>query len=105
VSDYFREPKKVRTRPELVKSCRMLREHNEKLKAIIKHVRKVGFEVHPSWGASDEFKDGWRECRKQVQEALEAEREQVKCEVGVWLDGDQTPLKTLLTIQKILNVL
>jgi len=38
-------------------------------------------------------------------EALEAERNQVKCEVGVWLDGDQTPLKTLLTIQKILNVL
>jgi len=33
VSDYFREPKKVRTRPELEKSCRMLREHNEKLKA------------------------------------------------------------------------
>ena len=33
MSDYFREPKKVRTRPELEKSCRMLREHNEKLKA------------------------------------------------------------------------
>ena len=31
MSDYFREPKKVRTRPELEKSCRMLREHNEKL--------------------------------------------------------------------------
>ena len=36
---------------------------------------------------------------------LEAERNQVKCEVGVWLDGDQTPLKTLLNIQTILNVL
>ena len=35
MSDYFREPKKVRTRPELEKSCRMLREHNEKLKARI----------------------------------------------------------------------
>ena len=35
MSDYFREPKKVRTRPELEKSCRMLREHNEKLKASI----------------------------------------------------------------------
>ena len=40
VSDYFREPKKVRTRPELEKSCRMLREHNEKLKATIKRVRE-----------------------------------------------------------------
>ena len=35
MNDYFREPKKVRTRPELEKSCRMLREHNEKLKASI----------------------------------------------------------------------
>ena len=35
MTDYFREPKKVRTRPELEKSCRMLREHNEKLKARI----------------------------------------------------------------------
>ena len=35
MNDYFREPKKVRTRPELEKSCRMLREHNEKLKARI----------------------------------------------------------------------
>ena len=33
MSGYLREPKKVRTRPELEKSCRMLREHNEKLKA------------------------------------------------------------------------
>ena len=28
----MREPKKVRTIAELIKSCRMLREHNEKLK-------------------------------------------------------------------------
>jgi len=42
VSDYFREPKKVRTRPELEKSCRMLREHNEKLKA---HIEVLQHEV------------------------------------------------------------
>ena len=36
----MREPKKVRTRPELEKSCRMLREHNEKLKATIKRLKK-----------------------------------------------------------------
>jgi len=35
MSDYFREPKKVRTRPELEKSCRMLREHNEAQKGLI----------------------------------------------------------------------
>ena len=70
MSDYFREPKKVRTRPELEKSCRMLREHNEKLKATIKRVRDVGFDVHPSWGSSDDFYRGWKACRKQIEEAL-----------------------------------
>jgi len=70
VSDYFREPKKLRTRPELEKSCRMLREHNEKLKATIKRVRDVGFDVHPSWGSSDDFYRGWKACRKQIEEAL-----------------------------------
>ena len=40
MSDYFREPKKVRTRPELEKSCRMLREHNVELKAEIKRLRE-----------------------------------------------------------------
>ena len=34
----MREPKKVRTNAELVKSCRMLREHNQRLKATIKRV-------------------------------------------------------------------
>ena len=34
----MREPKKVRTEAELIKSCRMLREHNERLKATIKRV-------------------------------------------------------------------
>ena len=31
----MREPKKVRTNAELAKSCRMLREHNERLKGRI----------------------------------------------------------------------
>jgi len=30
--------------------------------------------------------------------------EALKCEIGLWLDGEQTPLKTLLNIRKILNV-
>jgi len=47
---------------------------------------------------------GKRDSAERIAE-LEAERNQVKCEVGVWLDGDQTPLKTLLNIQTILNVL
>lgn len=34
----MREPKKVRTRSELIKSCRGLREHNEKLKKYIKEL-------------------------------------------------------------------
>ena len=70
MSDYFREPKKVRTRPELEKSCRMLREHNEILKATIKKVEAVGFEVHDSWGVSEEFNSGWIACRAQVELAL-----------------------------------
>jgi len=65
MSDYFREPKKVRSQAELVKSCRLLREHNEKLKDDIKRT---------------------------------------KCEVGLWLDGEQAPLKALLHIREILNV-
>ena len=40
------------------------------LEATIERVEAVGFEVHDSWGASEEFKDGWRECRAQVEEAL-----------------------------------
>jgi len=63
MTDYFREPKKLRTKPELVKSCRLLREHNEKLKDDIKRA---------------------------------------KYEVGLWLDGEQTPLKALLHIREIL---
>ena len=39
----MREPKKVRTRPELVKSCRALRVHNEALKAEI-HALKTGYQ-------------------------------------------------------------
>ena len=70
MSDYFREPKKVRTRPELEKSYRMLREHNEILKATIKKVEAVGFEVHDSWGVSEEFNSGWIACRAQVELAL-----------------------------------
>ena len=35
----MREPKKVRTEAELIKSCRMLREHNERLKTEIKAIR------------------------------------------------------------------
>jgi len=42
----------------------------KRLRATIKRVEAVGFEVHDSWGASEEFKDGWRECRAQVEEAL-----------------------------------
>ena len=38
--------------------------------ATIKRVRDVGFDVHPSWGSSDDFYRGWRACRKQIEEAL-----------------------------------
>ena len=36
--------------------------------------------------------------------ALDYERKQVHCEVGLWLDGDQTPLKALLNLAEILNM-
>ena len=38
--------------------------------ATIKRVRDVGFDVHPSWGSSDDFYRGWKACRKQIEEAL-----------------------------------
>jgi len=45
MAEYFREPKKVRTRAELEKSCRMLREHNVALKAALSRVRELPFEI------------------------------------------------------------
>ena len=51
--------------PDFCPDCRITA-----LEATIKKVEAVGFEVHDSWGASEEFKDGWRECRAQVEEAL-----------------------------------
>ena len=44
--------------------------HIAELEEKIEWVNAVSFEVHDSWGVSDEFKDGWRECRKQIEEAL-----------------------------------
>jgi hypothetical protein len=44
------------------------------------------------------------ETKNQHIAELQTELREVHCEVGLWLDGDQTPLKTLLNIRKILNV-
>ena len=40
------------------------------LEATIKKVEAVGFEVHDSWGVSEEFNSGWIACRAQVELAL-----------------------------------
>ena len=40
------------------------------LEATIKKVEAVGFEVHDSWGVSEEFYSGWIACRAQVELAL-----------------------------------
>ena len=73
----MREPKKVRTIAELIKSCRMLREHNEKLKGRIAELeaRIVNARL------AVEFLDGsvgstiWR-IKTDVQTALEQTNEQ-----------------------------
>jgi len=49
----MREPKKVRTNAELAKSCRMLREHNERLKGRI-------VELEATIKAIRELPDKWR---------------------------------------------
>ena len=49
---------------------KQLEERIAELEATIKRVRDVGFDVHPSWGSSDDFYRGWRACRKQIEEAL-----------------------------------
>jgi len=49
----MREPKKVRTEAELIKSCRMLREHNERLKGRIA-------ELEATIKAIRELPDKWR---------------------------------------------
>jgi len=48
----------------------MWRKHVPELEAAIRRVRDVGFDVHPSWGSSDDFYRGWKACRKQIEEAL-----------------------------------
>ena len=45
MSEYFREPKKIRTRTELVKSCRMLRERNLALSQALKRIRELPFRI------------------------------------------------------------
>ena len=40
------------------------------LEDTIKKVEAVGFEVHDSWGVSEEFNSGWIACRAQVELAL-----------------------------------
>jgi len=74
----MREPKKVRTRPELEKSCRMLREHNEKLKATIKRVNKL--QDFPLDALLNDMSDNGKPmtyvCKDSLDAALEQTNEQ-----------------------------
>jgi hypothetical protein len=36
----------------------------------LEQIKAIGFDTHPSWNCSKEFNDGWRECRKQVEQAI-----------------------------------
>ena len=47
-----------------------LKDRIEQLEATIKRIEAVGFEVHDSWGVSEEFNSGWIACRAQVELAL-----------------------------------
>ena len=49
---------------------KQLEERIAELEATIKKVEAVGFEVHDSWGVSEEFNSGWIACRAQVELAL-----------------------------------
>ena len=60
----MREPKKVRTNAELAKSCRMLREHNERLKGRI-------VELEATIKAIRELPDKWRKYSFDNPEAAE----------------------------------
>jgi hypothetical protein len=45
----------------------------------------------------------WEQERRNFRE-LEGEQERIKCEIGLWLDGDQTPLKSLMNLVEILRM-
>ena len=50
--------------------CDQAADRIAELEATIKKVEAVGFEVHDSWGVSEEFNSGWIACRAQVELAL-----------------------------------
>ena len=83
----MREPKKVRTEAELAKSCRMLREHNEKLKgriaeleATIKAIRELPrYKAQVHW-RSQSF-SGMRQTVIAGHELLE--------DCGEWISADE----------------
>ena len=50
--------------------CDQAADRIAELDATIKKVEAVGFEVHDSWGVSEEFNSGWIACRAQVELAL-----------------------------------
>ena len=47
-----------------------LRRRIEKLQQRLEAVEGIGYNTHPSWGCSEEFNDGWKACREQIDDCI-----------------------------------
>ena len=92
----MREPKKVRTTTELIKSCRMLREHNEKLKAELETAKSA---------YSDLLVNSVREVRELEAKLARSDRKEIEAvyrRLGE-LEAKLKWLEGLLRINQICN--
>ena len=40
------------------------------LRKRLESVEGIGYNTHPSWGCSEEFNDGWKACREQIDDCI-----------------------------------